>query len=216
MKPDECIGIEQNHLRGRPPLNSNPAPVHSHVHCPAATSGSINSIIFCRPPRRRLSSGRITNRTPRRSMTAGWPCSAASRRSENRARASATEYRFICPLYIGGAWRAVTPPRNLALAVHRHVRRPMMIGLQTKELPARGRSYKLYVGLIQFPRPSRVGRRQLVDLLPPRPPGPIARCRSVRIASINRVRQPRPAFNGEVPLHESIVLRSCRLSFFDK
>ena len=87
-------------MLARPPLNSSPSAVQSHVHCPRATSGSTDSIIFCRPPRRGLPSGRITNRTPRRSMTAGRPCSAASRRSENRARASATEYRFICPLYI--------------------------------------------------------------------------------------------------------------------
>ena len=102
MQPDERVGVEQDHSLDRPPLNASPSAVQSHVHCPRATSGSIDSIIFCRPPRRGLPSGRITNRTPRRSMTAGRPCSAASRRSENRARASATEYRFICPLYIGG------------------------------------------------------------------------------------------------------------------
>ncbi len=100
MKPDERIGIQQDHLAGRPPLNSRPAALHSHVHCPFAMSGSRDSIIFCRPARRGLSSGRITNRTPLRSITAGSPCSAASSKSENLARASATEYRFICPLYI--------------------------------------------------------------------------------------------------------------------
>ena len=62
MKPDERIGIQQDHLAGRPPLNSRPAALHSHVHCPFAMSGSTDSIIFCRPARRGLSSGRITNR----------------------------------------------------------------------------------------------------------------------------------------------------------
>jgi hypothetical protein len=103
MQPDQSVGVEQDHFRGRRRRNIRPSAPKSHVHCPPAMASSTYSIILRAGARRRPSSGRMTKRTPRRSITAGCPCSAASSKSENLARASATVYRFICPLYIIGS-----------------------------------------------------------------------------------------------------------------